>query len=149
VHLKKYWNLPFFLVVVACAITGCYGIFKLLGYLDSMGNGTVESLAINKYLFSAPIFLLFIPVAIKIQKKGIQKIITFPKNVIAASIAIYISIFIIGGMVSRTLFTKRAEFYGYTHCLAKNYANGFKATNRARPVRPGYTLWLPEDVCKK
>ncbi|MCP4337817.1 MAG: hypothetical protein GY799_02785 [Desulfobulbaceae bacterium] len=147
--MKKYWKLLFSLVVVACATTGSYGIFKLMGYLDSMGNGTAEHLTINKYLFSTPIFLLFIPVAIKIQRKGIQKIITFPKNVIAASIAIYISIFLIGGMVSRTLFAKRAEFYGYTHCLAKNYANGLKATNRAKPVRPGYTLWLPEEGCKK
>ena len=147
--LKRYLNLFFFVIALGFVIQGSYGIFKLMGYLDSMGNGLGESIYINKYLFSAPIFLLFIPIVVRIWRKSRQDTVNFQKNGIAASIAIYISIFIIGGMVSRTLFAKRAEVYGYRYCLSKEDVSGVGATGQTIPVRPEYTVWMPEDGCEK
>lgn len=145
--LKKYLNVLFSLIVVAFAITGGYGILKLMGYLDSMGNGSGELIIINKYLFSEPIFLLFVPVVIRIWRKSIQDNINFPKNALAANIAIYISIFIIGGMVTRTVFAQKADSYGYTHCLSKEDESEIEATGRTIPVRPKDTVWMPKGEC--
>jgi len=147
--LKKHFNVLAFILGAACAAGGSYGIFQLMGYLESMGTGIGDQITINKYLFSAPIFLFFVLVVINFWRKGFPTTLLFSKNALAATIAIYISIFIIGGMVSRTLFAKRAEFYGYTNCPDKNYSNGIEVTNRPNVVRPTSITWLPKDRCKE
>lgn len=147
--LKKHFNVLAFILGAACAAVGSYSIFKLLGYLASMGTGIEDQITINKYLFSAPIFLFFALTVINFWRKGFPTNLTFSNNAIAATIAIYISIFIIGGMASRTLFAKRAEFYGYTNCPDQNYSNGIETTSRTNVVRPTSITWLPKDRCKK
>ena len=147
--LQKHFNVLAFILGAACAAGGSYSIFKLMGYLESMGTGIEDQITINKYLFSAPIFLFFALGVINFGRKGFPTNLLFSKNALAASIAIYISIFIIGGMVSRTLFAKRAEFYGYTNCPDKNYSNGIEVTNRPNVVRPTSITWLPKERCKE
>ncbi len=146
--LKKHFNVLALVLCIACAAAGSYGIFKLMGYLNYMGTGVEEQIAINTYLFSAPFFLFFALVIINFWRKGFPTNFIFSKNTLAATVAVYLSIFIIGGMASRTLFAKKAGSFGYTHCPETEYSYEFETTNQPHLVQPTSMVWTHKNRCK-
>lgn len=132
--LKKilFWMFP--IGIIAFIAIGSYGLFGLMGHLDSMGNSDGRNISINKHLFSTPIFLILVPVVVRVWKKSMFSSAVSKKNSIAASLAIYLSIFIIGGMVSRTIFAEKAENYGYIYC--------------STTTQQSLTVWAPQNRCQ-